>query len=313
MIEGIPDDILAMVRRAVARLDDALQSLRRARCYATIVSGVGKGTVDREAFLEGRRQSGVTATAILEDRGRLRKFVALARANSVDGDAVIRLLREEHKAWRRSNPSGVYYECRRVIREKEATRREAWAAVPFAKVGFGSREKRHGYDVRSKGLCTKAEIPDPLMFSAREYRWHASRAIKARRAAKTEAERREAEREAMREFLRARGKQTPEREQLAVEIHGKRRWKIGNPMTPEGIRKYYLDKKRRRLSPPEKTAERAAEQLKPYPWFAGAEVEDGTIVILASDMRAAKRDAGKTTSFEGKPIVLRKMPRKKTA
>lgn len=179
----IPDDILAMVRRAVARLSAAQQALRCARDYATCIAGEWVGEVDRAEFLVRRSRSGVTVAEIRENRGCLRQFTGIAAENGVDGSAVVRQAWAEHRAWCRANPSSRFYECRRVRREMAAAKLASLAPLP--KVGFNGRDRRHGYDVRDR--LPLSEIRDARTMLPREYRWHAARAIKARRAAKAEA------------------------------------------------------------------------------------------------------------------------------
>jgi hypothetical protein len=305
----IPDSVLAMVHRAVARLDDALQRLRRALDDSRIVAGRGVGTVCRESFVERRRRSGVTAQAIREDRAKLAEFVAVAAENGVDGAAVVRRAWQALKAERRANPSGRYFDRRRVERERRAAREAALAPMPW--IGFGLRDRRHGYDVRHRGI-----VPDPYTLTPAEHRRRLARILREKHATKVEAWKREQARERLRESLRARGKQTPERVELAKRIRRARsgvRFGLRGGATPASIRRHYLEAKRRRREPVAKTAERLAELAGDRPWFVGAEAEGGTIVMLVSDLRAARKAVGERTELDGKRIELRKAARRGVA
>jgi len=95
---AIPKNVLDAVRRAAYRTLKARQLMREARHYATIESGTGAGSVDRTSYVERRRDAGVSASAIRQDRATIRKVATIAQQKGIDWKPVVDAIWTEEAA-----------------------------------------------------------------------------------------------------------------------------------------------------------------------------------------------------------------------
>lgn len=85
----IPTSVMVRVSHAVRSILEFRQAIREARHYATIIAGEGKGTIDRDYFVQARSNSGVSAKKVRESRALIQQVIGIAGELGIDGRSVV--------------------------------------------------------------------------------------------------------------------------------------------------------------------------------------------------------------------------------